>query len=317
MILLASVSLASLLAAPPAPADSTYSVSISTKRVRKHTYGKSVVSLVATVPAVDVLGERTALLSDFDTIILGSTNMRSEQDSFLAAEYTLTQEEMKARVEALLASDDLDIAWQDHDGVLAGNPAPSDGSADQDPRWYLLLGGNIFAIVPSDSKAAFIGEEATPAAKVFERDLSALLVAARKTNAPALKVVLRELRNAVKRANPAFELPNHIELAMEAHRTPELRVRYEFLDASAAKAFVAWWKGDFRTFIDGDLAAKIMLGGVIDEIRLRKRNRVVTTRVELTSAHADLLLAALSSTIEKEQARIGKRAKKRQAAAPP
>jgi hypothetical protein len=88
-------------------------------------------------------------------------------------------------------------------------------------------------------------------------------------------------------------------------------VRFKFANAGSAKRFVGWWNEKVRGLIDGNLTAKIMLGGIFDEIELEQDRRQVTLWGELERTQVEIILKTMASVVEKEQARIRARHRKR------
>ncbi|MEM6296973.1 MAG: hypothetical protein AAGA54_37255 [Myxococcota bacterium] len=294
------------------PPSANYHVLLSTRNIRKLPFGKTAMETIAPLPDFEYLVKKGGFdpLKDFDHILIASSNLRSVTQTFLAVDYKLSRDAVKAKIETAVAAEKHTIEWKDHDGILSGNPVPADGSADRDPRHFVLLKKKVAVLVRPEFLAAVTGEEVgeEKTAANFVSELTKLRRYSRRIPTAGMQFVANDLHAALKRKTAgSFELPNDIEFTMEAQKDPEFHMRFKFASGSAAKDFVKWWNGKFRDVIDGNLTAKIMFGSVIDDIEVERKNREVTMWGELSRSQIELILTTSASQVKKEQARLKKK----------
>jgi hypothetical protein len=302
------------------PPSSNYHVLLSTRNIRKLPFGQDAMDMIRPLPDFRYLVDKGGFdpLQDTDHILVASSNLRSVTETFLAVDHTISREAMKTKIEAAARNSAQTIEWTEHDGALSGNPVPADGSADDDPRHFVLLKENIAVLVrpeflPAVLNEGEVGKEKTAAN--FVGELTKLRRYAARIPTAGVQFVANDLHAALKKTSAgSFDLPNDIEFTMEARKDPEFHLRLEFIDAAGAEAFLGWWNGEFRDFIDGNLTAKIMLGGLIDDIEVEQDRREITIWGELERAQIELILKTMGSIVEKEQERVQKQQEQRDAA---
>ncbi len=302
------------------PPSANYHILISTRNVRKLPFGQSAMDMIGPLPDFEYLVKKGGFdpLQDFDHVLIASSNLRSLTQTFLAVDYRISREEVKTKIETAVRNSEQTIEWKDSGGILSGNPVPADGSADDDPRHFVLLEEKIAVLVRPEFLPAILQEEVgdEKTAANFVAELTKLRRYASRIPTAGVQAVAHDLHAALKRKSAgAFELPNDLEFTVEARKAPEFNIRLQFVGAAGAQAFVGWWNGQFRDFIDGNLTAKIMLGGLIDDIEVEQKGREVTVWGELEQAQVELILTTVGSMVEKEQARVRERAAERRAAA--
>lgn len=301
------------------PPSANYHVLMSTRNIRKLPFGQDAMDMISPLPDFQYLVRDGGFdpLKDFDHILLASSNLRSVTQTFLAVDYKISREAVKTKIETAAKKNGESIEWEDHAGILSGNPKPTDGSPDTDPRHFVLLDDNVAVLVRPEFLPAVlreeVGEEKTAAN--FVGELTKLKRYARRIPTAGVQFVAHDLHAALKRKNDGRgnPIPNDFEFTMEAQKDPEFHFRLGYLESSDAKAFITFWQGDLRKAIDNNISAKIMLGGVIDDIEVEQKGREVTVWGELERAQIELILKTVASLVEKEQARLRARQKKRQA----
>ncbi len=303
------------------PPSANYHVLLSTRNIRKLPFGKAAMDMISPLPDFKYLVTDGGFdpLTDFDHVLLASSNLRSITQTFLAVDYKISREDVKAKIEQAARKNGEAIEWVDHGGILSGNPKPTDGSNDSDPRHFVLLEKKIAVLVRPEFLPAVLNEEVgeEKTAANFVGELTKLRRYARRIPTAGLQFVAHDLHAALKRSKSKSGnvLPNDIEFTMEAQKDPEFHFRFTYPTGTDASAFVTFWNGDLRKAIDGNITAKIMLGGIIDDIEVERRGREVTVWGELERAQIELILTTMASVVEKEQARVQAEQKKRRAAA--
>lgn len=301
------------------PPSSNYHVLLSTRNIRKLPFGQDAMDMIAPLPDFRYLVDKGGFdpLKDTNHILVASSNLRSVTQTFLAVDHTISREAMKTKIEAAARNSKQTIEWKEQGDALSGNPVPADGSADDDPRHFVLLKGNIAVLVRPEFLPAVLGDEVgkEKTAANFVGELTKLRRYARRIPTAGVQAVAHDLHAALKKTSTgSFELPNDIEFTMEARKNPEFHLRLKFMNAAGAKTFLGWWNGKFRDFIDGSLTTKMMLGGIIDDIEVEQKRREVTIWGELERAQIELILKTMGSVVEKEQKRVQKQRRKRDAA---
>lgn len=301
------------------PPSSNYHVLLSTRNIRKLPFGQDAMDMIRPLPDFRYLVDKGGFdpLKDTNHILVASSNLRSVTQTFLAVDHAISTEAMKAKIETAARNSKQTIEWKEHGDAISGNPVPADGSPDNDPRHFVLLKKNIAVLVRPEFLPAVLGEEVgkEKTAANFVGELTKLRRYARRIPTAGVQFVAHDLHAALKKKSAgSFDLPNDIEFTMEARKNPEFHLRLEFIDTAGAKAFLGWWNGKFREFIDGNLTAKIMLGGLIDDIEVEQTRREVTIWGELERSQIELILKTMGSVVEKEQKRVQKSQRKRDAA---
>lgn len=301
------------------PPSANYHVLLSTRNIRKLPFGQDAMDMIAPLPDFRYLVKKGGFdaLKDFDHILIASSNLRSVTQTFLAVDYKLSREAVKAKIETAVRKSKQTIEWTEHGGALSGNPVPADGSPDDDPRHFVLLEKKIAVLVRPEFLPAVLGEtvgEEKTAAN-FVGELTKLRRYARRIPTAGVQFVAHDLHAALKRkSTKSFALPNDVEFTMEARKDPEFHLRLKFMAGSDAKGFVKWWNEGLRKAIDGNLTAKIMVGGIIDDIEIKQDRRQVTVWGELERSQIELILTTMGSVVAREQERLRKKERKRKAA---
>jgi len=301
------------------PPSSNYHVLLSTRNIRRLPFGQDAMDMIRPLPDFRYLVDKGGFdpLKDTNHILVASSNLRSVTQTFLAVDHTISTEAMKEKIETAARNSKQTIEWKEQGGAISGNPVPADGSPDDDPRHFVLLEKNIAVLVRPEFLPAVLGEEVgkEKTAANFVGELTKLRRYARRIPTAGVQFVAHDLHAALKKTSAgSFDLPNDIEFTMEARKNPEFHLRLKFIDTTGAKGFVGWWNGKFRDFIDGNLTAKIMLGGLIDDIEVEQTRREVTIWGELERSQIELILKTMGSVVEKEQKRVQKRQRKSDAA---
>ena len=304
----------------PPPPSAKYHFLLSTKNIRRLPFAESAMSVVAPFPDFKYLIEKGGFdpLRDFDHILIASSNIRVVQETFLAVDYKISREAVKSKIEAAARANRESIEWREQGGILIGDPKPLGDENDRDPRQFVLLEKKLALFVQPKFLPAILnedsGDEKTSAN--FVGELSKLRRYARRLPTTGVQFVAHDLHAALKRKSVGpFDLPNEFEFTMEARKTPEFHVRAKFAAVSDAKSAVDAWNGPIREFILGNLAWKIAVGSIIDDVEVEQNGREVTMWGELERKQVELLLQSAASQTKKEQERVQKLQRKRRAAA--
>ncbi|MCR9162243.1 MAG: hypothetical protein ACE37F_30940 [Nannocystaceae bacterium] len=296
------------------PPSANYHVLISTRNIRKLPFGRDAINVVKPLPDFRYLVDGGGFdpLKDFDHILIASPNLRSMQHTFLVVDYKGSRESVKSKIEAAATKAGESITWEERGGSLVGDPVPKEGR-DWDPRRFVLLDTKIALLIRPEFIPAVlredVGEEKTAANYVGE--LTKLRRYARRIPTAGLQFVAHDLHAALKRTSTnKFELPNNVEVTIEAQPDPEFHARLDFIGASGAEGFVGFLKADVREWL-----AQFYLAGLFDELEIERNGRKVTVWGEFTKTQMSLILPSAASAIQKEQDRVRARQKKRRAAA--
>lgn len=301
------------------PPSSNYHVLLSTRNIRKLPFGQDAMDMIKMLPDYDYLVEKGGFdaLNDADHFLVASSNLRMKTQTFLAVDCKIPREAVKAKIDTAAKKSNETIEWEDHDGVLSGNPVPADGSPDPDPRHFVLLKENIAVLVRPEFLPAVLGEEVgeEKTAANFVGELTKLRRYARRIPTAGVQFVAHDLHAAFKtKSVGAFALPNDLEFTMEARKNPEFHSRATFQSVTAAKGFMAWWNGEARDLVDGNFTMKLLVGGILDDIEIKQAGREVTIWGELERSQIELILKTVGSVVEKHQAKLNRQQKKRDAA---
>jgi hypothetical protein len=303
------------------PPNSTYHVLLSTKNIRKLPYAKLAMSVIAALPDYDFLVTSGGFdpLKDFDHIVIASPDLRSVTQTFLAVDYKVSRETMKQRIEKACEVQGETIEWIDEGGILRGNPKPNEGG-DWDPRWFVLPQDNVAFYMREEFLAAITkeetGEEKTTAN--FISKMSKLKKFAQRIPTAGLQFEAHDLHAALKRKSTGkFELPDHLELTIEAQADPEINIVASFQSVVAAKEFMNWWDNEFRKLIDDNVAIRFWAGSLIDAIEVTRNEKDVQGWGELERAQTEMILKTIGAEVAEFQKGAAKKreAQKKAAAA--
>lgn len=299
------------------PPSANYHVLMSTRNIRKLPFGQDAMNMISPLPDFEYLVTDGGFdpLDDFDHVLLASSNLRSVTETFLAVDYRIPRDEVKAKIEAAAAKNDEAIEWRDHGGVLSGNPKPTDGGTDWDPRHFVLLEKNIAVLIRPEFLPAVLEEQVgeTKTAANFVGELTKLRRYAGRIPTAGVQFVAHDLHAALKRSNDGRgnPIPNDVEFTMEAQNDPEFHVRFDYVTTADAQSFMHFWHNDLRKAVDGNITAKIMLGGMLDDIEVERSGTEVTIWGELAQEQIELILTTMASVVERQQARARERLNER------
>lgn len=311
MMLAAALALPALVA--PMPPTTEITLELSVRRLRKRPKLAPLVEFAFSAAELSMFTE-TEVAADFDHVVHGKLNVRSPLQAFTVVGYAVSRPQMRAQVEAALATRDEIIAWEEHDGVWAGNPVPRDGSFDHDPRWFVLPKGSYLVVAPPNLHRAWLDADADPDAQAFKKRAHAAHVAARGRRTPLLHVALTDLKQSL-RATPAVPIPNDLDLALRLRADHGVvKTRLAFATSDDATAFRRWWVDKVATYVEKSPAAKIAVGQLYADTTVAVKGRDVRlTTPRLSDVQLQLIANTAASTMRREQARIESRRRRREA----
>ncbi len=288
------------------PPNSTFHVLLSTRNIRKLPYAKLGMSVISALPDYEFLvtGGGFDPLKDFDHIVIASPDLRSVTQTFLAVDYKVSRETMKQRIEKACEVAGETIEWIDENGILRGNPKPKEGR-DFDPRWFVLPEDKVAFYLRKEFLPAVLQEE-TGTQKTtanFISKMTKLKKYAQRIPTAGLQFEAHDLHAALKRTHMGkFELPDHIELTIEAEVDPEINLSMTFSSIVAAKEFETWW-GE----LEKNITVRATVGGVLDDVELTQSGKEVTAWVELERKQTELFLRLIGSEVAQFQERAAKK----------
>jgi outer membrane biosynthesis protein TonB len=287
------------------PTNSTFYMLLVPKKIRQLSYGARASEIMAPLPDYQYLvaGGGLDALEDFDHLVIASSDIRDWTQTFLAVDYKMPRAEMKAAIERAVANADETIEWTDDKGILRGNPKPEDGSEDVDPRWFVLLEDNIAVYVREEFLPHVLGEQETgeeATAGAYVANLAKLRKFASRQPTAGMQLVMKDLRAATKRVKGLpFQLPDRIELSVEATEEPELLVRFDWPELVETKAFEIWWNDELPKILDGNLKAKPFKWMVYDIVEARRKQNAMELWARFETDQAAMLLGIIADQTSK------------------
>lgn len=281
------------------PTNSTFFVMLVPKKIRKLSFADKALDIMAPLPDFQYLiaGGGFDALRDFDHIIVASPDLRDWRQTFLAVDYRVSREEVQRAIERAAAANDESVEWIEENGIIRGNPKPlAEGEPDVDNRWFVLLEDKIAVYVRDEFLSHVLAEEVgeDKTAGNYVANLTKLRKFAARQPTAGLQVVLKDLRQALKKAKLPFEIPDSVELSAEAAEEPELLIRGEFSSVVEAKAFEKWWKTDVPTFFDKSFQLKIAKGMFYDPVELTRDDKEIRLWAKFDTRQASLILGFIA-----------------------
>ncbi len=304
------------------PANSSFFILLATRKIAKLKFASQVVDLVAPLPDFEFIieGGGFHVLRDFNFILIASPDLRWVSQTFLAVEYRLDREELKAGLERAAARDGQAITWEEgDDGITKGEPKPTDPERkDWDPRIFILLESKVALYVrpefvdqiltgPDDSKGKTTGN--------YVANLSRLRRFAAREPRAGLQLSFKDLHSALKKPKrpPPFPIPDDLEIMAEAANEPELVAKFEFLDQVAAKEFELKWTEALPKIIDTKVPfiARGLLRGIYSGIEIERSRKNVSLRNRFSETQATMLLDLMGDLAAKMLKRDPKKMEER------
>jgi len=292
------------------PTNSTFYMLLVPKKIRQLSYGDKALDVMAPLPDYQYLiaGGGLDALKDFDHLVIASSDIRDWTQTFLAVDYNMPRAEMKAAIERAVANADETIEWTEENGIARGNPKPQDGSEDVDPRWFVMLEDNIAVYVREEFLPHVLGpnvpgeEEAgeAPTSGGYVANLAKLRKFASRQPTSGMQVVMKDLRAAAKKTKGLpFQLPDRIELSVEATEEPELLVKIDWPELVEAKAAELWWNDELPKFLDGNLRAKPFKWMVYDVVEARRKQNSMELWARFETDQAAMILGIIADQTSK------------------
>jgi hypothetical protein len=288
------------------PTNSTFYMLLVPKKIRQLSYGDKALAVMAPLPDYQYLiaGGGLDALKDFDHLVIASSDIRDWTQTFLAVDYTMSREKMKAAIERAVANADETIEWTEEKGTLRGNPTPKDGSEDVDPRWFVLIEDKVAVYVREEFLPHVLADDDAaaeePTSGSYVANLAKLRKFASRQPTAGMQVVMKDLRAAAKRTKGLpFQLPDRIELSVEATEEPELLVRADWPELVETKAAENWWKNDLPRILDGNLKAKPFKWMVYDVVDARRKQNTLELWARFETDQASMILGIIGDQLSK------------------
>jgi len=289
------------------PANSNFFMLLNAKKTAGLPYAESIIEIMAALPDFQFVidGGGFHPLRDFNYLVIASPDIRDVSQTFIAVEYKLTSEEVRAGLNRAAADREQSIEWEERGGFTMGNPKPiGDPESDWDPRWFVFLDNKVAVYVreeflpsivdgPDDSKGKTSGN--------FVANLTKMRRFAAREPKAAMQMQMKDIYASVRMKKTPFTIPDAIEVMAEAAAGPEIVVKMGFLDKPAAEKFEGEWRELLPRFID-DKVPMLMRGmarGLYDQIDLARDNKGVTLRSEFSKTQATLILDQVASISSK------------------
>lgn len=279
-----------------APPSSTFHMLLVPKKIRRLPFAQQVLDIMAPLPDFEFLvdGGRFDAMRDFNHIVIASPDIRDWTQTFLAVDYTISQEEVQRAIERAAATRNEVVEWVEDDGPLRANPRPADPDAtDPDNRWFVFLGDNIAIYVRDEFLPNVLQGPQTDGRKTsgnYVANLSNLRRFARRQPRAGLQVVLKGLQRRVRKNPLPFKIPDEFEISVSSSKKPEVVVRGKFVDDIQAAAFLQWWNHDLREKVDSSFALKLQVGWILDLLEVEQEDSTVRLTGTMTTAQAQKIL---------------------------
>lgn len=291
------------------PTNSTFYMLLVPKKIRQLSYGDKALAVMSPLPDYQYLiaGGGLDALKDFDHLVIASSDIRDWTQTFLAVDYTMSREKMKAAIERAVENAGETIEWTDEKGILRGNPTPKDGLEDVDPRWFVLMEDKVAVYVREEFLPHVLGEKETDEAETagatsgsYVANLAKLRKFASRQPTTGMQVVMKDLRAATKRAKGLpFQLPDRIELSVEATEEPELLIRADWPELVETKVAEQWYREKLPAILDGNLKLKPIKWMVYDSIEVHRKQNALEFWARFETDRASMLLGMIGDAVSK------------------
>lgn len=276
------------------------------KKIRELPFRETVVDVMAPFPDFEYLvyGGGFDPMRDFDHIVIASPDLRDITQTFLAVDYTMSREDVKAAIERAAAANNQTIEWAETAGVIRGNPKPRDDEPDKDPRSFVLLEDKVAVYVRDEFVDAIINSDGGDAKTLgnFVANLTNLKRFAARIPAAGLQLKWKDIHAALKRVRGLpFPLPDDFELTAEASETPEVLLRLEFLSAVDAKEFEKFYRETLPREIDKNMMLRFTVKSIYDAMEVERSGKELKLWTELTTKQLETLLQVIAQQNAKYQ----------------
>jgi hypothetical protein len=288
-----------------APTNATFSMMLANKRIRRLPFADSAADIMAPLPDFEYIitdgGFDT--WKDFDYIVIASPDIRIVSQTFLAVQYKLPPEEIKAGIERASEMRGLVLEWEEQEGIQMANPRPADPEKkDRDPRWFVLL--------EEENVALYVREEFLPqvlsgpdgkkkTAGNFVANVAKMRRFTSQEPKAGLQLKFKDLRAALKKAKGLpFEFPDDIEVMAEATKKPQVVIRLGFVAPEHALQFEEFWNVQLKELVS-DWKVRAMVGSDYDNTTLTVEGKQVILRNRFSTDRAEFLLSLFADQSRK------------------
>ena len=288
------------------PISATFTMLLANRRIRRLPFAQAAADIMAPLPDFEFIidGGSFDVWRDFDYIVMASADIRSITQTFLAVQYKLSREEIKAGLERSAKAHSLVLDWERREGLEMANPRPSDpDQIDHDPRWFVFL--------EDDNVAVYIREEYLPhiiggpnpskgkTAGNFVANIARMRRFTWQEPKAGLQLVFKELRSALKSVKGLpFEFPDDIEVMVESSKDPQTVIKLNFLEEAHAEGFVEFWKGPLAKLM-GRIEVRLYVGSDYEDTEIDREGKQVVLRNRFNSARAEAILEILAKQSRK------------------
>lgn len=304
-----------------APANSTFFLLLANKKIAKLPFADEAIEIMAPQRDFRYLIDDAGFhpFKDFNYIVMASSDIRDLTQTFLAVDYRLSKEEVKAGLAVAAEKNNEILEWEIRDGIEMANPRPKkEGKKDWDPRYFVFVEDGVACYVREEFLDQILtgGGEAKTSGN-FVANIVKLKKFARREPRAGLQMVAKDMRAALKSAKGLpFEFPDSIEVMAEASTEPEMVVKLSFLSADHAKSMERYWKKDLKRTINGDIKIKLVAGGFYNATKIDRKGKTVSLRASFTEAQTASILKLIADgsrkMMDKSNAEMEKRRKERE-----
>lgn len=306
-----------------APANSTFFLLLANRKIAKLPFADEAIEIMAPQRDFRYLIDEAGFhpFEDFNYIVMASSDIRDLTQTFLAVDYRLSKEEIKAGLAIAAEKNDEILEWEIRDGIEMANPRPKkEGKKDWDPRYFVFVEEGVACYVREEFLDQILsgGGEAKTSGN-FVANIVKLKKFARREPRAGLQMVAKDMRAALKSAKGLpFEFPDTIEVMAEASTEPEMVIKLSFLSADHAKDMERYWKKDLKRTINGDIKIKLVAGGFYNATEVERKGKTVQLRASFTQAQTASILKLIADgsrkMMDKSNAEMEKRRREREKA---
>lgn len=306
-----------------APANSTFFLLLANKKIAKLPFANEAMEIMAPQRDFRYLIDDAGFhpFKDFNYIVMASSDIRDMTQTFLAVDYNLSKEEIKAGLAIAAEKNNEILEWEIRDWIEMANPRPKkEGKKDWDPRYFVFVEEGVACYVREEFlDQIFAGGGEAKTAGNFVANIVKLKKFARREPRAGFQMVAKDMRSALKSVKGLpFEFPDSLEVMAEASKEPEMVVKLRFLSEADAKGMERYWTKDLKRTINGDIKIKLVAGGFYNATKVERKGKTVELRAGFTEAQTASILKLIADgarkMMDKSDAEMEKRRREREKA---
>ncbi|RMG95657.1 MAG: hypothetical protein D6705_13170 [Deltaproteobacteria bacterium] len=287
------------------PTNATFYAFLVNRRIRRLPFAEKGIEVMAPLPDFQFLVQGGGFhpLRDFDYMVIASPDVRDVTQTFLAVQYNLPREEVVQAVERAAERAGETITWEERGGYTMGNPRPADPNRpDVDPRWIVFLDDRVAVYVREEFLPHILTEPSNDAKTSgnFVANLTRMRRFAAREPRAGMQIVLKDIHAALRRVRGLpFPMPDHVQVTVEAAKSPTLVVDATFLSSEDARAFARWYQRDLAAILDDNWTVKAMAGWIYRLLEIEHEGRKVRIAGTFSTKQATSVLDLLASLSRK------------------